>query len=871
MKKRFRLHMLLAFAFPALGFLSAFSPHANAAPLDEVQITGVPAATADQIETLRTLSGFLPGDEIEKPRVERATMKLKDYFESKGYPQAVVTSEVSMVYQELPDPGQKRVLFFKVELGPPVKIMGVDYTLQTGKLSTTLLNRITRAVDFRPGELYDRDRVKEMRRLVESALNSSSFVDSRVNDVKTVGIPNGVNLEFALELGQRVVFSVYGNEYFARSELMSLIEEQRTAGLSKDYVNVILTRLHDHYVEHGFRNVVITPYTFESRTGEPRKVVYQITENPKVMIHQLVFDGNEYFTQGQLEEIFYSHAPDRVQARIYNEKMVEDSARSMIEELKNRGFLSAKIIAIKTDELDEKGNVTIKVFLKEGLQTHVQAIDFRNNHLISNDKLIEYLGLKEGSPLSLVQLETGIERIKREYRNLGYLNMTISNETSNSIVSYSEKNQYAYLNFDISEGNEIRVLGIEIFGNEVTHRSVLQNEIRLKPGEPIAENKVLETEARLRRLGIFSQVNIELIDVPGQPDYRTLKLTVQEGTPGNTSAGIGFRNDLGVRVFGQVGYNNLWGMGHSWVLDTAVNRRLQNFRFTEYNAQITYIWPYFVFGETTFRPSISVEKREFYTFDAETYALSAGLERSLYRPWKLTGSLTYTLEDVREFDNTVDTTQNQRVRLGSITPLLRVDLRDNSLIPRKGFFGLTSYEFADRYLGTQVVPAPLSYGRFQARADYYFDFIPHINWYVSARGGWLRNFSDTHNADGSLNVNSAVPLIKYFALGGISSIRGYNDLEIQVPAGVLVYNSMTYMNYRTQFDYLAGPNLTVGPFLDAGNLNVDSYSLGNLLYGTGVALRYLTPVGPINFDWGFKLFPPPGSSTNVFYFSLGVI
>ena len=72
-------------------------------------------------------------------------------------------------------------------------------------------------------------------------------------------------------------------------------------------------------------------------------------------------------------------------------------------------------------------------------------------------------------------------------------------------------------------------------------------------------------------------------------------------------------------------------------------------------------------------------------------------------------------------------------------------------------------------------------------------------------------------------------------------------------------------------DFLVGESLSFGPFFDAGNVQVDNFSLGYLRYGTGVGMRYLTPIGPVNFDWGFKLFPHGAEQTNVFYFSLGVI
>ena len=377
----------------------------------------------------------------------------------------------------------------------------------------------------------------------------------------------------------------------------------------------------------------------------------------------------------------------------------------------------------------------------------------------------------------------------------------------------------------------------------------------------------------MRRLGIFSQIKIDLIDEPDDPNAKSMKVSVQEATPGSVGTGIGFRNDLGIRVFGELSYANLWGLDHAWVLDLSGNRRLYDYQFAEFNAQVSYIWPYFTLGETTLRPSLSAERREYIEFDAETYALSVSLERMLYKPLKLSSSLTYTVERIRQFD-AIDPTQNQQIRIGSITPLFRIDLRDNPLVPRHGLFAVTSFEYASPALASQRDPLPISYGRFQLRGDYYFDFIPRVTLYTSARGGWIRNFISPYNADGSFNSADSIPLIKQFALGGINSMRGYVDQEINVQeydSTRRVYNFSTFVNYRTQIDFLATQNLSFGPFLDAGNVNVDDFTLGSLRYGTGVGLHYLTPVGPINFDWGFKLFPRVGEESSVFYFSLGVI
>jgi len=79
------------------------------------------------------------------------------------------------------------------------------------------------------------------------------------------------------------------------------------------------------------------------------------------------------------------------------------------------------------------------------------------------------------------------------------------------------------------------------------------------------------------------------------------------------------------------------------------------------------------------------------------------------------------------------------------------------------------------------------------------------------------------------------------------------------------------VNYRFQLDFPFAGALRFGPFVDAANLMVDTYSLGDLRFGAGFGFHFRSPVGPVNFDWGFNVAPRPNEDTNRFYFSIGVL
>ena len=834
---------------------------ALATPIDEVRFEaeGLPA---DQLQVIKSMNECIPGDDYEPAIAAKSLEKLEAHLRAKGY-ENVKGSEGFFKAKD-----SRTVLEYRFTLGEPVHLTAVDVAFNEGMIREDLRQKILQRIEIRPNEHYDLDRIKDIRRTIEVVLLGQNFIDSKVIEVVPVTeSPSSRKAIFKIDLGQRVVFSVIGSKQFSRNELVAVIDEQRQLGLGRDYVSVLMGALTNHYLEYGFKSVKITPYTFESTGEDPRKVVFEITEGPRSKIHDVFFDGQETFSSEELKELFFGFATSRIKARIYNEKMIDTTAKALIDELKRRGYLSAKIIAVKTVERTPE-NLDVRIFLTEGAQTTVQAMDFSGNRVFQEEQLKEFIGLHEDQPLNLGQLEKGLEEIKRRYRNLGYLDVAITNENSGALVSYSERNQFAFLSVEINEGTQLLFGGLRVYGMEKTKREVIEREVRFHADEPLSEEGLFETEDRLRKLGLFGQVTLELLPSERGLQFRDLKITVNEAVPGNLGFGIGFRNDLGVRIFGEMTYANLWGLNHSWVLNVSGNRRVSTYRFTEFVAQAGYIWPWFAWGETTFRPNLSGERRQYRAFDAETYGFSASFDRLLIRSAHLYGSLSYAIEQVSQF-NAVDATQNQQIRIGSITPSLRLDLRDQPLTPRRGYFGTLSFEYANDFLGSQDVPFPVNYGRFQTRNDFYLNFIPRVVWFTSIRGGWLKNFARASEA----GTNFSIPLIKQFALGGINSMRGYLEQEINVQATDRerrVENFMTFVNYRTQLDFFASENLSVGPFLDAGNLNVDRLDLAGLKYGTGVGLRYMTPVGPVNFDWGFKLNPENASDRNVFYFSLGV-
>ena len=171
----------------------------------------------------------------------------------------------------------------------------------------------------------------------------------------------------------------------------------------------------------------------------------------------------------------------------------------------------------------------------------------------------QFLGVKEEQPLNLYAFSEGIEYLKSQFRARGYLDMRITNERADSVMSYTQENRIADILLEFEEGVQYKITKIVVNGLRKTKPKVVTRELELREGDVAEEPKIFQSEANLRRLGIFGASTIRLEQDPDRIDGKILIVNVEEGTPGLVAGGVGLRNDLGARGFGQIAYSTPMG------------------------------------------------------------------------------------------------------------------------------------------------------------------------------------------------------------------------------------------------------------------------------------------------------------------------
>jgi outer membrane protein insertion porin family len=197
--------------------------------------------------------------------------------------------------------------------------------------------------------------------------------------------------------------------------------------------------------------------------------------------------------------------------------------------------------------------------------------------------------------------------------------------------------------------------------------------------------------------------------------------------------------------------------------------------------------------------------------------------------------------------------------ISAIRGLFVLDFRDDPFNPKRGSFNSGSVEYASTFLGSEV-----DYYKVAGQSSWYFPVFRRNTFVVSGRGGIVRPLRDTQE----------VPIQKRFFLGGRTTVRGFDEDSLGPRAADGSFTGGDYMvNGNAELRVPLKFGFIVAVFLDAGSVwfHGDPENDFDLRESAGLGLRYVTPIGPISLDYGWKLDRREGESSSEWHFSIGAV
>lgn len=646
--------------------------------------------------------------------------------------------------------------------------------------------------------------------------------------------------------------------------------------------------LERQYVSQGRYGASITT-NVEDLPRNRVAIKIDIVEGKNSGIRHINLVGNRVFSNEELLEQMELKHPSlfsfyRNDDKYSREKLVGDLER-LESWYKDRGYVSFDIESTQVSITPDRRQVYITINVNEGEKYTVRDVNLVGElRDIRPEDLRQLFVVQPGEVFSQARVTATEGRITQALGNSGYTFATASG------IPKINDDGTVNVEFFVDAGKRAYVRRISFSGNTVTRDEVLRREVRQMEGGWASTAQIDLSKVRLERLGYFSTVNVETHEVPAADDQVDVEFTVEEQPSGSISATLGYSQGFGLILGANYQENNVLGTGNS----LGVGVSYSDF---QRSASVNYFNPYYTLdgisrGFNVFFRESNFDQANIARFTTNAYGagLNFGFPIGETRRINFGGSVEYT--DITEGRFPAQEITEYLEENGNDALNFKLSLSWSSSTLNRGLFPTRG---ASQSLGTEVaVPgSDLQFFKIQYNGQRYFPLGDRWTTRVRTRLGYGDGYGGT----------GALPFYEHFFAGGFGSVRGFEtntlgprstdplvDLDgdgnpdllsrndpapfggnLLVEASAELIFPLPFMDNTSQFR----PVL----FVDAGNVfntNCPSVStvcsdfdIEDLRYSVGIAVTWLTGLGPMTFGIAKPFNEGPFDESESFQFELG--
>jgi outer membrane protein insertion porin family len=802
---------------------------------------------------------FREGDFFEPQKLEESEPNLKARLDEMGFPQNSHSFEFNEKNGEVS-------ISLKIKLGPP----RVFKRIKTDTSSSFIRKFIHRK--FLPfyNRPFDLNNFKIHMDEIQKELFSYGYFLANL-DFVPVYKKNRVILEIKSTNDQLFAFDLRNLQKEHRDVIHNLLVD-----LFRKYKRPLTETTIQNALKEHYQNKAMLKARFliqiSQHWNNSNEIVelYRIDfeENSKTRFFNVSFKGNNYFSNKKIRKIFHREAFELASAGFYDKEYFNYFQEFLRNKYIENGFVQVRVFDPIYIFSNQNQTTKLEYSIQEGQRAFVSKISFEGVSEELEQKILSEIKLKVSKPFNPLQVTSDIKIMTDFLQKQGYYYAEVINASDNEMVRYNKSGNAASVFFKVDTGPVIRFNRIIYLGNDKTRDRVISKKVFLKKGELVTPAKIQEIESAISATGLFNSVSVTPLKHHSKNAATDLLIKVSERDYGLVEIAPGYRTDLGLKLTGTITYQNIGGYNRSVSLKSQLNRRTS---FTtidperanrvehiiEHNTSVTYnqddIFDTLIDGAA----SAAYQTQRFYAFDANILRLNGTLTRDLTKVF--TSSVRYQYEDITQYEATEEI-NNGSFQIGSLTPGLTLDLRNNQVNATKGAFFNLSCEFANPYLLSQKQSdLTINYYKLISRNRFYIPF-KNGTVAVSLVGGIQENLANQKiNSNGSESIEGYIPTIKVFRLTGMDIIRGFTDEEMnRLPSGqdisdFRVDNKAYLANFKLEPRYFLNDSLMAGVFYDAGRVFVNQMDFGELRDSVGLTFKVVTPVGTLDFDYGIKL------------------
>ena len=583
-------------------------------------------------------------------------------------------------------------------------------------------------------------------------------------------------------------------------------------------------------------------------------LIFEVNLGDKSKIKKIEFIGDKKIKDRTLRSVIISEEAKFWKFisnnKFVNQDIINRDKRLLRNFYLSKGFYNVDVQSATVKFLDNKSfKLTYKIDAGEIFTVNdtklVLPIDYDENNFTDVKKELNKL---KNKTYSLNKLSRVVEEIDK---------ITLSREYDFINASYEEtviENNKIDIVFTVKESEKFYVERINIFGNNVTHESVIRNTLEIDEGD--AFNELLSSKSinNLKATNLFKSVKSSITE--GQDlNTKIIDITVEEKPTGEIMIGAGAGSEGGTLGF-SITENNFLGKGVQLSSNLDLTEDSIRGLFSVTNPNFNYTGK----SLSTSVESTNIDKLtdSGYKSTKTGFTLGTGFEQ--FQNVYFTPKLSNFYEDI----STKDTAStNLKKQSGSYVESkfsygLDYDMRNQRFQTNEGF----------RSKFNQSIPL--------VSEEYSFGNIYDFKTWYKLSNNMVTSFNIYGRSVNSLSGDDVKITNRFFLPR--SKLKGFKPRNIG-PVDANDYVGGNYgaaVNFDTTLPMIFSnvQNVDVRYFLDTANLWGVDYSSAvdqsnTIRASTGVVVDWFTPIGPLNFSLAQDISKADDDKTETFQFNIG--
>ncbi len=633
------------------------------------------------------------------------------------------------------------------------------------------------------------------------------------------------------------------NEKIEMREKSSFIKN-RVKNDEEKIINILRT--------NGYYFSKVTP-KIKKNDNNTVDLIFEIDLGDKAYIRKITFIGNKKIKENKLKKVIVSEEA-KFWKFVSSRKFLDLNRIKLDEKLlynfyKNKGYYNVSVESSSAKVIDES-NFELIFNINAGKKYYFGQIDLIIPDEYSPESFKKIINVKD----KLKGKTYSLNKIKKILNEIDEIALTKEFEFISAKYKENIIDNNINLLIKLEESKKFYIERINVFGNYITEENVIRNSLLVDEGDAYNEILVNKSINEIKSRRLFKTVN-KIIDDGSSKDLKIININVEEQPTGEIFAGAGTGTSGSSLSFG-IKENNYLGKGVK--LDSQVS-----ISDTALQGSLTMNNPNYKNSQKSLRTSLEatkIDQMSRFGYESTKTGFSIGTVFEQYEDIYFSPSISNYLETLKTSSVASDAKKKQKGDYfdSSFNYGLSLNKLNQNFQPSSGFKS-TFFQSLPIYSDDYSI---------ENKYDFVKYYSPNENAILSFRL-LAQSINSLTGDDVRISKRIYIPSkrLKGFEFGKIGPKDG-NDY--------IGGNYATAFNFATTLPGIFKDLETIdfSFFVDAANVWGVDYSdtiddNSKIRTSTGLAVDWLTPIGPLSFSFAKPITKADTDRTENFRFDIG--